>query len=554
MKAVTDDIDVLVNRIRCDHLCTLRFQCDEPLPVNIFNSKSGQGQSTSSLNSKFIHSELSMDVLLRMKCDLHDRKELLEICKKEYRLDQNEMKIIDEFETSYTSDRAIWWYTRESFLYKLLNKALRTQNTDVLYLFRFFLIDIERQLETNRCSETVRVYRSQLISKDELSILKQSVNQLISINSFLSTSLRREQALRFLEHVGTTENLTPVLFIIDANPRLEDSKPFANITSLSFYTNEEEVLFMVGSIFRLVEIFNRNEIVEIFMELSTDRGHEVKPILNHMKHRIGDGDGPTDLLSFGTVLCNMGKFDDAERYFQRLLSELPSTDHRIADIYHNLGEVTSEKGDFDVSVNYFRKSIEMKQKRHIRDSIEIARSYNSIGTVYRKKGDNQMSLESYHAAIHIYRQTSDQHCLDLAQCLNNIGNIHQIEKRYQQALTHFEQALVIQKQNLPKYFLDIGVSYSNIGNVYQSIGDYRQALENYQTSLEILEKCLPADHPSISVSLKNMGLVSENIGQYDQALIYFRKAADIRRKTLPPKHPNIQIIEEDIQRVKNLVR
>jgi hypothetical protein len=35
---------------------------------------------------------------------------------------------------SYTVDKAIWWYARECFLCRLLNKAFRTENLDIIFL------------------------------------------------------------------------------------------------------------------------------------------------------------------------------------------------------------------------------------------------------------------------------------------------------------------------------------------------------------------------------------------------------------------------------------
>ncbi len=57
-----------------------------------------------------------------------------------------ELRILHEFEHTYSFEKPIWWYTRESFLYKILNKVLHTENIDLLFLFRFFIHDIEKQL------------------------------------------------------------------------------------------------------------------------------------------------------------------------------------------------------------------------------------------------------------------------------------------------------------------------------------------------------------------------------------------------------------------------
>ncbi len=72
-------------------------------------------------------------------------------------------RLLYEFENQYSANKALWWYTRESFLYKMLNKALRVQNIEVLFLFRFVIVDIYQQLKENQCQSSVRVYRGQVL-------------------------------------------------------------------------------------------------------------------------------------------------------------------------------------------------------------------------------------------------------------------------------------------------------------------------------------------------------------------------------------------------------
>src|SRR6202012_2648822 len=136
----------------------------------------------------------------------------------------------------------------------------------------------------------------------------------ISINSFISTSFNRDLALVFSRD---TDHYERVLFEIDAYPKLADEKPFADISTCSYFPEESEVLFMLGSIFRLSKIYrNDNRIWIIDMTLSNGNDHDLKPIFEHMKNQHSQD--RTDLLSFGHVLRDMGKFDEAESYYRRL--------------------------------------------------------------------------------------------------------------------------------------------------------------------------------------------------------------------------------------------
>lgn len=66
-----------------------------------------------------------------------------------------------------------------------------------LYLFSFFIDDLQQQLQQYQYSSIISVYRGQFMSKGEVQQLKNSVGQLISMNSFLSTALDRQVAIIF---------------------------------------------------------------------------------------------------------------------------------------------------------------------------------------------------------------------------------------------------------------------------------------------------------------------------------------------------------------------
>ena len=429
MKGDIDQLEELIAQIQSDQMRRIQNKVDEPISINIFNTNAGQGQSTSGLNGQFVHSQLLLDCLLRMKSTSTDKNELIELCQQEYQGNNVQLAILHEFKQDYSSDRSVWWYTRESFLFRLLNKALRVQNIDLLFAFRFIIRDIERQLDHHRCSSPVRLYRGQLMSKEELQVLRNSIGELISMNSLLSTSVNRQVAMFCLGESSVDNDLERVLLEIDADPRLKDIKPFANITSLSYFSGEEEVLMMMGSIFRLNDIYRDEDRVWIIrMTLCSDSDHDLKTLFDHMKNKYGDGE--TSLYSFGHVLRKMGKFDEAEKYYRRLLNELPSDHGDIVRCYWGLGDVTDEKGDYDSSLSWHQKSLEIKIRTLKSDDPSIASSHNSIANVHWRKGDHKRALESSEKALIIWKRAFGENHPDVAMCLNNMGMLYRKENRY----------------------------------------------------------------------------------------------------------------------------
>ncbi|CAF4782973.1 unnamed protein product, partial [Rotaria sp. Silwood2] len=161
---------------------------DEELSINIFNSDKTTEKSSTSLDGQFVQSQLLIACLLKMQTIPEERDEFISYCRNVYKDLKEDQKLIDTFEDFYGSKQALRWYSKDSFLYRLLNKALRSQDIDLLYLFGFFIRDIEEQLKKQRYHLPTHLYRGQLMSLEELELLKKSKNKFISMNSFLSTT------------------------------------------------------------------------------------------------------------------------------------------------------------------------------------------------------------------------------------------------------------------------------------------------------------------------------------------------------------------------------
>jgi tetratricopeptide (TPR) repeat protein len=361
VKSVITEIDELILRITEDQ--KMQKKVEEPLSINIFTTSTDGGKSTTELNGEFVFFQLLIDCLLRLKYTQKDKNELINLCETEYEGNHSELNNLREFKEKYLSDNVLRWYTRDTFFYKTLNAALRTQNIHMIFLFRNFISDIQRQLQYNQIKNPLQVYRSQLISTDELDGLKQNIGQFISINSFFSTSKDRKTALFFLGDTNSLIDLklVGVLFEIDANPEMITTKPFADISEDSHFTNELEVLFMIGSIFRLKNIYynDTDNVWIIEMNLCSDNEFDLKQVLLHMKQQIGNGE--TDLQTLGKILWDMGKLDLAEKYLKRLINEYPLNGHLLASLYEDLGKIASQKRDYDMSMQWYRKSLEVKK-------------------------------------------------------------------------------------------------------------------------------------------------------------------------------------------------
>ncbi|CAF0805933.1 unnamed protein product [Adineta steineri] len=354
IKSVVVDLNELVSQITTDH--KIQKKVEEPLSINIFTTNVGTGKSTTGVNGQFVFSQVLVDCLLRLKSTDIDNNELISLCKNEYEGNYTEQNNLREFQQDYSPNKVLWWYTRETFFYKTLNAALRTQNIHMIFLFRSFIRDIHQQLQKSQSKRPLQVYRSQLMSIDDK---------------------QRTTALFLLGDIKIQIDSERVLFEINADPTIVTTKPFANISKHSYFPDESEVLFMIGSIFRLNYI-NRNDdqIWIIKMTLCNDDEHDLKQVLMYMKQQIESSE--MNLRILGNVLWEMGKFDLAEEYFIRSLKQLPQNDPLYISLYEDLGKLASQRGDYDMSVKWRQKLLAFKEENSLTINVSTNKTNNSI--------------------------------------------------------------------------------------------------------------------------------------------------------------------------------
>lgn len=524
-----------------------RDKIDEAMPITILNTSNAEA-STCELNGQFIHSQLLIDVFVRMKPIESDRNELITLCKQYYSGNEYQLDTISQFERDYEADHALWWYTRDSFLYRLLNKALRVQNIDLLFLFRFFIRDIQARLDELKCLSMVLVYRGQLLSDEELKILKNSVGRLISMNSFISTTRDRKLALFLLGDAKIPyDNLKRVLFEIEADPQQAGSKYFADITCESFFTDEEEILIMFGSIFRIQKVAcDKDGIWIIKIVLCTNSDEELKVTYNYLKKEYGGGDEETDLLCAGTVIRRMGHSDRAEKYFLRLLNQLPHDHHYLSSCYYNLAVVANDKGAYDTSLELHHRSLDIKKQKLPQDDPSIAESYNSIGHVLREKCQYDQAFQSYGTALAIWEKQLGVKDPKVAISHQNMGIVLGKQKKYPSERIHHEKALAIRKKYLPLEHPELADSYHYIGNTYFSEGVCDTALAYFEKSLRIYRTCLPPQHPSIARTHSRIGSIYKKKRKFSDALNHYEQALNIYSSVLDPEHPKTRDVQKEI--------
>ncbi|CAF4350976.1 unnamed protein product, partial [Didymodactylos carnosus] len=407
------------------------------VPMNVF-SLSHNDKSIRDLDkgsAVFMWNQLLIDVLLHMPKSDESKMEMLTECESYYRDNDKELEKINDFRLYYSSDAAVSWYTRDSFVYRVVNKALRTQDIDIIFKFRFYIADLYRQLqkEHSKFMESftddeyiLTVYRGQHLKGDEFQELKDNIGRLISVSTFLSTTYKKDIASILAGDGSRSPILESILFEIQINTSIH-TKPYANIKGLNF-GREDEILLSIGTIFRIesVEKQTGSEIWSVKLLLHTEDDEQLKVLSEQM---IEETDAPSHLNMLGGLLRQMGEYSKAERYFRTLINDTSPNDPNTATFYNNIGGIYNDQGDYSKALKYYQQALEIQLKTVGQNHPSVATTYNNIGLDYKVQGEHSQALKYYQEALQIQCNTLGPNHPSVATTYNNIAGVYHLKTK-----------------------------------------------------------------------------------------------------------------------------
>ncbi|CAF1387658.1 unnamed protein product [Adineta ricciae] len=540
----------------CDALKQAVHQCDKDVIAMSFVPTSHSSNSISQdrvLDPMFMYSQLLKEALLEIDFDQQSTRDLAEFCRELFRENPKELKRINEFERDYHLHTSIWWYTYDFCLHRMLNHALRVFDMDIILKMGFFLADLHRQIlqlhrkQSSRYSSVFTVYRGQGLSQDEFNKLNQVKGGFLSFNNFLSTSKDRSVSLKFARQALQKVNSVGLLFHMTIDPT-NSSTPFALLDNVSYYKDvEQEILFSMHTVFRIGDvqpIENGNQrLWQVNLALTNDQDPKLLALTKSMRDATS---GAVGWYRLGQLLFAVNALDKAENLYQTLIEQTGIDNHQRGHIYHMIGMIRNNQGDYAKAVSFFEKSLQIQERIYPRNDLNLASTYNNIGSVYDQLHEYPKALAFQEKALAIRERLLPANHPDLATSFDNIGRVYSKMGEYAKALTFYEKDLDISQQSLPSNHPDLATSYNNVALVHNRMGDHTKALSFYEKALEISQQSLPPNHPDLASTYNNIAAVYYQIEEYAKARAFYERALDISRRSLSSNHPNLAISYDNI--------
>lgn len=496
------------------------------------------------LNSSLMYSILLKEILLELEYDDQTAKEdFLDYCRYEHGDDPATLRTINRFGNDYCEDRAIYWYTQPCLFFELLNRALRTEDIDILVRISFMLRHLHKQIEriylnqiSTIFSTPFHVYRGQGMQRQEFqSKIQNRLGGLLSFNSFLSTSRDSDVAQLFI--LQNDPDKVAVLFDIIVD-RSRSTHPCAALLKDSAISDEEEILFSMHSVFSIqkVEKDAEKNIWNVTLTLTSKDDPQLHQLTSYLRKTI-DASLGWDRLE--NLMIEIGKWNMVKPLLEASLASdsAKGKTEKQAYRHHQLGVVNAMIGNYSTAIEHYHKSLALRSSK---DFIDLALTHNGIGSTLEEQGHRPEALKHYQYALDFIYKLDHPNVEALLSVKNNIAGILQHQGKLLQALDIYEECLRLETDHLPALHPHLAISYANIATVYNDLNEWENELKFALKALDIEQRSLPSDHPTLATTHSNIALTLRNLDRNEEAILHLQKTIEILSKSFPSDHPSLR--------------
>lgn len=198
-------------------------------------------------------------------------------------------------------------------------------------------------------------------------------------------------------------------------------------------------------------------------------------------------------LRLTEVWILLKKKEEAQNENDRLLKEIKSTfgDSTIleAGVYKNIGLFYNVNNDFLKATEAYDYALSLYEKHPQKEYItDLGLLNNNIGVLYARRGYYDISAEYFERTVELYKSDSSRGKAGLASVYNNLGNLYTLMNNNARALDMFERSILLKQEiygdeNHP----GLVFTYMNIASLFMTIGQLEEAIEYLNRNIAIMD-------------------------------------------------------------------
>jgi len=227
--------------------------------------------------------------------------------------------------------------------------------------------------------------------------------------------------------------------------------------------------------------------------------------------------------------------DSMSRIIQLREQYLDKNNENISTDYNNFSLLYSSLGDYNTSIKFCLKSLDITKRIFGENDHSTAVGYSNLGFLYEKISLYKEAEKNHLNALKIFKKLYPQGYESISITYNNLGVLYNSMGQYKKSLLFYEKSLQMDKK-LNKKDSEMIIIYNNIGELYSILGNYPKSMEYYYKALEIGIKTYDNNHTNIAISYNNIGQIYEFMQDFKRSEKFHKKALKIFEEKFGTEH------------------
>ena len=225
-------------------------------------------------------------------------------------------------------------------------------------------------------------------------------------------------------------------------------------------------------------------------------------------------------------------YEKADQWAEKSAYEKTKYDELLTDYYNFLNKY----GDYKKALEIIKKETEVTISIYGKDSLQTAWSYDDLGFILYKNGEYESSMNYYNKSLEIQKDKEDNE-KGLASLYNDLAILHEKLCHYEEALDLYKKSLVIDEKLYGKNHLNTAIMYSNIADLCNTLDQPEECEKYNDESIRIKKELLHEDDEQIASLYFDQADIFEKKGDFEIAMTYCQKALQVILRNLGKFHP-----------------
>ena len=253
-----------------------------------------------------------------------------------------------------------------------------------------------------------------------------------------------------------------------------------------------------------------------------------------------------NVFGYALFLQNHNRFDQAETWYQKFLSEFAGGDqskrgmtlNNLANLHSDNNELVEAAAEYAEALDIYRNLAAVNPSAYLS---YVAGTLNNLAILHRANNELVEAAAEYAEALDIRRNLAavnpSAYLPDVAATLNNLAVLHSANNEMVKAADEYAEALEIRRNlaavNPSAYLPDVAMTLNNLAILHRANNELAEAAAEYAEALNIYRK-LAAVNPSaylpyVATTLNNLAILHSDNNELVEAAAEYAEALNIYR-------------------------